>query len=242
MFFLAATSNPVPAHAAHPAGITFMRYMLGFGLPGLLFISIVDSSPIPLPIPGSTDLLLILLAAQTGHWLLLTLLTTAGSIIGGYISYHAGKAGGMHLLERYVSGRYLKRITKWTENHSIIAVALPALLPPPMPLTAFMLAAGALKISLHRYMASFTISRALRHGLCGWLGVHYGRHIVHAWNHFYARWSTTMLIVIIALIVISIGVPIYAMWKETQARKKSGQPGFLHEISSTRPRRTKPAR
>jgi membrane protein YqaA with SNARE-associated domain len=225
-------TTAIHAHAAHPAGFNFMRYMLGFGLPGLIFISIVDSSPIPLPIPGSTDILIILLAARSGHWLLLTLLATIGSVIGGYISYHAGRAGGMRVLERYVSKRYLKRITSWTENHSIIAVALPAILPPPMPLTAFMLAAGALKISLRRFMTSFTISRSLRHGLCAWLGMHYGRHIVRTWNHFYARWSTTMLVVIIALIAVSIGVPIYAMWKEAQTRKKSGQPGFLYELGS----------
>jgi len=228
----ALSPKPVHAHAAHHAGLNLMRYMLGFGLPGLLFISIVDSSPIPLPIPGSTDILIILFAARSGQWLLLTLLATIGSIIGGYLSYQAGKAGGMHMLERYVSPRYLKRITTWTENHSIIAVALPAILPPPMPLTAFMLAAGALKISIKRYMTSFTISRALRHGICAWLGMHYGRPILRTWNHFYARWSTTMLIVIIVLIVVSIGVPIYFMWREARARKAAGKTGFMEGIGS----------
>jgi hypothetical protein len=83
-------------------------------------------------------------------------------------------------------------------------------------------------------MASFTISRALRHGICAWLGMHYGRPIVRTWNHFYARWSTTMLIVIIVLIVVSIGVPLYAMWREARLRKTSGQPGLLHGIGGNR--------
>jgi membrane protein YqaA with SNARE-associated domain len=209
---------------------SFMRKMLGFGLPGLFFVAAVDTSPIPLPIPGSTDILIILLAARSSHWLLLTLIATAGSMAGGYSSYHAGRAGGVRILHRYVSPRYLSRITAWTEHHSILAVSLPAILPPPMPLTPFVLAAGALKMSLRRFMTAFTISRALRHGFCVWLGMHYGRVIIRTWNRFYARWDNTMFAVICVLIAVSIGVPIYTMWKEARLRKVMGVSGLLEEI------------
>jgi len=224
-------------HAHRHAAKSYIRLMLGFGLPGLFFISMVDSSFIPLPIPGSTDILLILLAARSGHWVMLTLIATAGAIVGGYASYRAGKAGGMKALERYVPAKYLKRITAWTGNHSILAVALPAILPPPMPLMPFTLAAGALKMSLKRYMTSFTLSRALRHGLCAWLGVHYGRQILRTWNHFYDKWATTMLVVIWVLVIVSVGVPVYSMWKEAQLRKKMGRPGLIQEISGENERR-----
>jgi membrane protein YqaA with SNARE-associated domain len=226
-------SAPTAVHKhAHHVSPSFVRKMLGFGLPGLFFVATIDSSPIPLPIPGSTDILIILLAARSGHWLLLTLIATAGSMLGGCFSYHAGKVGGMRVLQRYVSSRYLERITKWTENHSILAVALPAILPPPMPLTPFTLAAGALKMSLRRFMTAFTLSRAVRHGFCAWLGVHYGRAILRTWNSFYARWDTTMLTVICILIAVSIGVPIYAMWRESRLRKKSRQSGFPTEMEN----------
>jgi len=234
---------PSPVIAGHPKSIhrhaakSYIRLMLGLGLPGLFFISMVDSSFIPLPIPGSTDILLILLAARSGHWIMLTAIATAGAIVGGYASYRAGKAGGMKALERYVPAKYLKRITAWTENHSILAVALPAILPPPMPLMPFTLAAGALKMSLKRYMTSFTLSRALRHGLCAWLGVHYGRSILRMWNHFYNKWETTMLVVIWILVVVSVGVPIYSMWREARLRKKMGRPGLLQEIGGKNERR-----
>jgi membrane protein YqaA with SNARE-associated domain len=227
---LPAATTTVHQHARRHVPPSFIRKMLGFGLPGLFFVATVDSSPVPLPIPGSTDILIILLAARSGHWLLLTLIATAGSMLGGYSSYHTGKLGGMRVLERYVSERYLKRITKWTEHNSILAVALPALLPPPMPLTPFTLAAGALKMKLSRYMTSFTLSRAVRHGFCAWLGVHYGRAILRTWNRFYARWDTTMLTVICILIAVSVGMPIYAMWRESRRRKKAGSAGILQEL------------
>jgi hypothetical protein len=91
-------------------------------------------------------------------------------------------------------------------------------------------------------MASFTLSRAARHGLCAWLGVHYGRAILRLWNHFYDKWATTMLIVIWILVIVSVGVPVYSMWRESQRRKKSGQPGILQEIGvETSRRRAKSA-
>jgi len=233
---------PSPVIASHTrphrhAAKSYIRLMLGFGLPGLFFIAMVDASFIPLPIPGSTDILLILLAARSGHWILLTIIATAGAMVGGYASYRAGKAGGMKALERYVPAKYLKRITSWSEQHSVLAVSLPALLPPPMPLMPFTLAAGALKMSLKRYMTSFTLSRALRHGLCAWLGVHYGRQILRVWNHFYDKWATTMLAVIWILVVVSVGVPLYSMWKEARLRKKMGRPGMLQEIGGENERR-----
>ena len=233
-------SPVITGHAKHVhrhAAKSYIRLMLGFGLPGLFFISAVDTSPIPLPIPGSTDILIILLAARSGHWLLLTLIATAGSMVGGYSSYHAGRVGGMRLLNRYVPARYLDRITNWTENHGFLAVALPAIVPPPMPLTPFTLAAGALKMRLRTYMTSFTLSRGLRHGLCAWLGVHYGRAILSTWNHFYDKWATKMLVVIWVLVIVSVGVPVYSMWKEAQLRKKMGRPGLIQEISGENERR-----
>ena len=215
------TSPPTaqPHHRMHQSP-TFLHKMLGFGLPGLVFVAAVDASPIPLPIPGSTDILLILLAARSGQWLLLTVLATVGSCIGGYASYHTGRIGGMAALKRYVPARYLERITQWTGEHSIIAVALPALLPPPMPLTPFTLAAGALLMPLRTYLTTFTLSRAVRHGFAAWLGVYYGRHILRLWNHFYARWHTTMLTGILIAITLSIAVPVFAMWRETHQRKQ----------------------
>jgi len=50
------------------------------------------------------------------------------------------------------------------------------------------------------------------------------------WNHFYDKWATTMLVVIWILVVVSVGVPIYSMWKESRLRKKMGRPGILQEI------------
>ncbi len=53
---------------------------MGFGTLGLFAVSVIDSSIIPLPVPGSTDLLLILLVAHRGDPVLAAVAATVGSI------------------------------------------------------------------------------------------------------------------------------------------------------------------
>lgn len=184
--------------AAHP---TLMRTLFGFGSLGLFLISIVDSSVVPLPIPGSTDIMLVLLAAHRTNGLLLVVCATAGSLLGGYSSYQIGLRGGLPALERYVSPKYLKRICSWVERHAVLAVALPAILPPPMLLSPFIVAAGALKVPLRRFLIAFAAARGARYSLVAWLGYHYGRSILRTWNSFSAEWSDTLIAVLMILIL-----------------------------------------
>ena len=203
------------AHAHHSN--KFLHLLFSFGVFGLFFISIVDSSFVPLPIPGVTDITLVLFAAQKTNVFLLVLLSTAGSAIGGYLSYQVGQSGGMAFLEKHVPARIFKRVCEWMENHAILSVALPALLPPPMPLSPFVLAAGALKMSRSKFMTTFTISRAIRHSLAVWLGVHYGKQVLHLWNAFSQKWATTILIVIWSAILISCGIAFWKLYKTSRS-------------------------
>jgi membrane protein YqaA with SNARE-associated domain len=206
------------AHASHH-GNKFVHLLLHFGVFGLFFISIVDSSFVPLPIPGVTDIMIVLLAAQKTNWLLLITLSTAGSAVGGYFSYQVGHAGGMAFLEKHVPARIFKRVCGWMENHAILAVALPAILPPPMPLSPFVLAAGALNMSRSKFLVTFTISRAIRHAIAAFLGIYYGRHILRIWNAFSDKWAATILIVVWSVILVFCAI---AFWKLYQTSRSVG--------------------
>jgi membrane protein YqaA with SNARE-associated domain len=207
--------------AAHPGHHTnkLLHLFLHFGVFGLFFISIVDSSFVPLPIPGVTDIMLVLLAAQKTNWILLVALSTAGSAVGGFFSYQVGHAGGMAFLEKHVPARIFKRVCGWMQEHAILAVALPAILPPPMPLSPFVLAAGALNMSRSKFMWTFTISRAIRHAIAVFLGIYYGRHILRIWNAFSEKWATTILVVIWSVILVGCAI---AFWKLYQTSRSVG--------------------
>jgi membrane protein YqaA with SNARE-associated domain len=194
-----------------------MHFFLSFGLFGLFLVSIVDSSFVPLPIPGVTDIMLVVLAARHSNWLILILIATAGSAIGGYLSYQVGQSGGIAFLEKRIPPRIFNRVRDWMERHAILAVALPAILPPPMPLSPFVLAAGALKMSKKTFMTTFTLSRAARHSIAVGLGIRYGHHVLHLWNKISAKYATQILIVLWTAILLSCAIAFWKLYKTSHA-------------------------
>jgi len=177
---------------------------------GLFAVAVIDSSVIPLPLPGSTDLLLLWLVSHSGNPLLLAPCAIAGSLLGGYTTWDAGRRGGEAALRRHVPARILGRIIRWVERHRILAVFLPAMLPPPIPLLPFAVAAGALGVSRQRFLAVYGAARSLRYSFIAWLGVVYGRRIVLMWTGVLQAWSTPLLCVFVGLLAIGI---CYGIWK-----------------------------
>jgi membrane protein YqaA with SNARE-associated domain len=208
-----------PAHAhplqAHPA--LMPRWLMHLGAFGLFLVAIVDSSPIPLPIPGSTDLLLLLLVSHSGSipWLLASC-AISGSILGGYTTWHLGHKGGEAALKRYVPARLLGRVVGWVKDHHILAVFLPAILPPPIPLLPFALASGALGVTRTRFLTVFGIARALRYSFVAWLGVTYGRKVTRLFSTTLQKWSTPLICVFVTLMVASL---IFTLLKIRKMRK-----------------------
>jgi membrane protein YqaA with SNARE-associated domain len=219
----AAVPKTAPVHRG--ARNPLLHFLFSFGLFGVFLVSIVDSSFVPLPLPGITDIMIIVLAAQHQSWFLLVLLATAGSALGGWFSYQVGQSGGMAFIEKRIPARIFKRVCEWMENHAILSVALPAVLPPPMPLSPFVLAAGALRMSRKKFLTTFTISRCLRHSIAAWLGIHYGRHILRLWNSLSAKYATPVLIVIWTLILGSCAFAFWQLYKTS--RTVGAHPGEL---------------
>jgi membrane protein YqaA with SNARE-associated domain len=171
------------------------------------------------------------LAAQHANLFLLIAAATSGSFLGGFFSYKVGQSGGMAFLEKHVPPRIFKPVCNWMETHAILSVALPAVLPPPMPLSPFVLAAGALQMSRNKFLTTFTASRFLRHAFAAWLGVYYGRHVLRFWNMFTRKYSVPILIAIWSIILISAGIAFYKLWV-TSRRVSAGAP---HPSSSAPP-------
>lgn len=215
---LAAAASAAPHH-----GSALIHLLLSFGIVGVLLVSIVDSSFIPLPVPGVTDIMIVVLSAQHANLILLVAAATFGSFLGGYFSYKIGQSGGMAFLERHVPTRIFKTVCNWMETHAILSVALPAVLPPPMPLSPFVLAAGALHMSQQKFLTTFTVSRLLRHAVAAWLGIHYGRGVLHMWNIFTRRWGIPLLITIWSIILMFVGVAFWRLYKTSRSVAKTGK-------------------
>jgi len=210
------------ATAAHKSHL--LRWLASFGGLGVFAVAIVDSSVIPLPLPGSTDFLLLLLAAHRGTTAIaaiwLAFCAIAGSLVGGYLTWSAGRKGGEVTLERYVPARILGRIKGWVEMHGAWSVGVAAILPPPVPLTPFLLAAGALRVPLGRFLIFYGIARTIRYGLLAWLGITYGHLMLRTWTKTLGNWSATILWVYAGLVALGI---CFGVWKFLKNRQSGGR-------------------
>lgn len=200
------------AQGAAPAGKknAAFHWLVHLGAPGVFVISFIDASIIPLAIPGSTDLLLLwLISHRSSPWILVPC-ALAGSILGGWTTWRLGQKGGEKAIERYVPARLKDRMHGWSQRHPLLMVFLPAILPPPIPLWPFLLAAGALGASWKRFLAAFGGGRLLRYGIEGWLGITYGRRVIHLWSKTLEKWEPAILW---AFVILTVAGAAFGVWK-----------------------------
>lgn len=211
---------------APPAGVTrpnvhhasLLHSFAHLGPFGVFAVAVLDSSVIPLPVPGATDLMVLWLASRSVKIWVLLLCAVPGSVLGGYTSWRIGRKGGQMALRRYVPERLLEPVCKWMEQHSILSVAIFPMLPPPIPLTPFVLASGALGVSRRRFLVVFGVMRTLRYALVAWIGATYGRHVVRMWNATLHRWSSTILWMFAAIVAVAIGTGLWRRYARSRSR------------------------
>jgi membrane protein YqaA with SNARE-associated domain len=174
---------------------SWLRHLGGVGL---VLLGLADNSIVPLP--GSMDVLTILLAARHSQlWWYYAFMATVGAVIGGYITYGLARKGGKEAFEHKLSKRTAEKVFQRFERWGFFAVAVPALLPPPFPIVPFLLAAGALQYSRKKFVAALALGRGIRFTIVAGLGAIYGRHIVR----FFSRYYKPALFTLIGLAVIA---------------------------------------
>ena len=126
--------NAVLIAALKPLGV--------WGLGGLAFI---DSGLFPLP-TTMDGVVIGYVAADHRKFLLYVLMASAASAIGSLIPYYVGRAGGeLFLLKRINRERYEGLRDKF-ERQEFMAIMIPAMMPPPMPIKLFEFAAGVFEM------------------------------------------------------------------------------------------------
>lgn len=179
---------------------------------GAFLFAILDSSLVFF-MPFGIDALVIYLAARNENlfWVY-PLLATAGSLVGAGITYWIGHKAGEVGLERLVPERRLARLRDRLRNRGAVAMAIPALLPPPFPLTVFTLTCGALAANRWLFFTTFGVMRLLRFSVEATLARIYGRGILRVLE------SDQFQFVIIGFIVVTVvGTAISAvmLWRKT---------------------------
>ncbi|MCE2542393.1 MAG: DedA family protein [Acidobacteria bacterium] len=146
---------------------------LTIGGPGLFFIAFLDSSFLSLP--EINDLLVVLLVIQHKERMLYyALMATLGSLAGCLVLYYIGRKGGAALARRRFGGRSMERALALYQRYGALAIAIPAVLPPPSPFKVFVLLAGIAGVPVLHFATVIALARGFRYTAEAWLAVRYG--------------------------------------------------------------------
>jgi len=146
-----------------------VQFFQGYGLIGLFIISFIESfiSPI-LP-----DLLLIPMSlASPGSAIYYSLITTAGSVLGGFIGYAVGNRWGLPALKRFVPPKHAATLRNWVYTYGGWAIFAAAMAPIPFKFVS--ITAGAFRVNLLIFLMASVLGRAKRFVLIGILIHYYG--------------------------------------------------------------------
>jgi len=201
------------------------RWLFHLGGIGLIPLGLLDNSLIPLP--GILDVAAIILSSrQEQFWLYYGLMAAAGSVAGGFLTYRLARKGGKEALDLRFSRRKVNKVCAIFERWGFAAIAIPALLPPPVPMVPFLLAAGAMQYPPRKFLAALTLGRMSRYMILAYLAARYGRQIIA----FLAEHGHPVLVAAI-LTLISATTAVFYFWQGSKNKKRDER---LASVSSER--------
>jgi len=185
---------------------------MALGGPGLFLVAFLDSSFLPLP--GITDVLLVITVTRRPAAMpLYVAMTVAGSVAGCLALHYLGRKGGEALVRRKFAGEKIEHAMAALQRHGVMAVLVPCLLPPPAPFKIFILLAGVVGISAARLATAIAIGRGVRYLALGLLAVTYGERATA-----YMREHGTV-VSLEAVGVLAVGFAAYLLWSKARAKK-----------------------
>lgn len=106
------------------------------------------------------------------------LFAAAGSVLGCLLLYTIMRRGGQALLRRRFKPESIKKVERAYERFGVFAIAIPAILPPPLPFKIFVATAGTLEYPRWKFLLTVMIARSFRYYVEGILAVYYGRRVI----------------------------------------------------------------
>lgn len=156
---------------------SFIDWLYGFALalggPGLFAVAFVDSSFLSLP--QLNDLLVVLMVTQhKARMPYYAAMATLGSVAGCYVIYYLAGKGGETFLRKRLSHGKIERALELYRRRGLLALIVPALLPPPAPFKLFVLAAGLAGVRPLHFVLAIAVARGARYLALGVLAIYFG--------------------------------------------------------------------
>jgi membrane protein YqaA with SNARE-associated domain len=157
------------------------QYVIGlpmyYAAPAMILIGALDSSLLSLP--EINDYLVVgRCFKQPSAAFYFPLFAAFGSVIGCLLLYTIMRRGGQAVLRRRFKRENIERVERAYARYGFLAIAVPALLPPPMPFKIFVATAGTLEYPRWKFLLTVMIARSFRYYVEGILAVRYGRRVL----------------------------------------------------------------
>jgi membrane protein YqaA with SNARE-associated domain len=131
------------------------------------------------------------------------LFAALGSVIGCLLLYTIMRRGGQAVLRKRFKAESIKKVERAYERFGFLAIAIPAILPPPLPFKIFVATAGTLEYPRWKFLMIVMLARSFRYYVEGILAVFYGERVLRFLRH------NGLLIVSVVAGLVLIGFVIY---------------------------------
>jgi membrane protein YqaA with SNARE-associated domain len=156
------------------------------GPPGIFVVAFLDSSFIS--VPEINDILVV--TSSSAHperaWLY-ALMATLGSVAGCLVLWELGRRGGEAFLVKRFGASRVEKTRAAFQRWDVLAIAIPSVLPPPMPFKIFVLSAGVFGFPRRRLALTLIIARGMRYATWAAMGAIFGDEALE-WLESFDRW------------------------------------------------------
>jgi len=145
--------------------------------PAMVLIGALDSSLLSLP--EINDYLVVGRCYKyPGAVFYFPLFAALGSVLGCWLLYSIMRRGGQAVLRRRFKPESIERVERAYARFGVLAIAIPAILPPPLPFKIFVATAGTLEYPRWKFLLTVMIARSIRYYVEGILAVYYGHRVL----------------------------------------------------------------
>ena len=180
------------------------------GGPGLFLVAFLDSSFLSLP--EINDVLVVLMVTRNEELMpYYAAMATLGSIAGCLVLYVLGRKGGEAIVRKRFSGPRVEKAMGLFRRFGVLAIIVPALLPPPAPFKVFVLVSGVTRVPWPRFCGAVAVGRGVRYFGEGLLAVRYGDEAVELLR------ANGPLVSLVLAVVVLLGVGTYILMRRATA-------------------------
>ncbi len=150
---------------------------LYYAAPAMVIIGALDSSLLSLP--EINDYLVVGRCYKYPNAVFyFPLFAAFGSVLGCLLLYTIMRRGGQAVLRKRFKPESIERVERAYARFGVFAIAIPAILPPPLPFKIFVATAGTLEYPRWKFLLTVMIARSFRYYVEGILAVFYGQRVL----------------------------------------------------------------